>query len=200
MMVARMRRSEQVFAAILDPAHRVVARKRQGREDDLLRVEPRLRAEAAADIGGDDADAARLDLKKFGERDAHRVRRLGRGIDDDLVEPMVVKSDDGAAFERQPRLPVHAEFAGHGKRGGAGRSGDIAAFDKAFDIEIIAPALMHEGAAAPHVARRVHDWRQHLEIDGHGGCQILGLGAGRGETGGDRLADIAHLVDGQRRP
>ena len=55
MVVAGMRRGQQMLVAILDPAHRVVEFEGQRGEDDLLRIEPRLRAEPAADIGRDDA-------------------------------------------------------------------------------------------------------------------------------------------------
>ena len=111
MMVAGMRRGQQMLVAVLDPAHRVVEFQRQRGEDDLLRIEPRLGAEAAADIGRDDPDAALVDPENLADRDAHRVRRLGRGVDHDLVEPVVAIGQHAAALHRRTRLPVHAVFA-----------------------------------------------------------------------------------------
>ena len=89
MVVAGMRRGQQVLVAVLDPAHREVEFEGQRGEDDLLRIEPRLRAEPAADIGRDDAQLAQRHAEDFADRDAHRMRRLGRGIDHDLVEPVI---------------------------------------------------------------------------------------------------------------
>src|SRR5205085_1144470 len=95
-----------------------------------------------------------LDAEDLAERDPHRVRRLRRGIDDNLVEPVVAIGQDGAAFHRRAGLPVHAVFAGDGDLGGARRGLDVAALDRAFEIEVVAPALMHEmPAAAPHLMR-----------------------------------------------
>ena len=80
MMVAGMRRGQQMLVAVLDPAHRVVEFERQRGEDDLFRVEPRLGPEPAADIGRDDPDLALVEPRISADRDPHRVRRLGRGL------------------------------------------------------------------------------------------------------------------------
>ena len=50
-----------------------------------------------------------------------------------------------------------------------------------------------------HRRRGIDDRRQHLELDAHRSGEILGLGAGRRDAGGDALADIAHLLRGERR-
>src|SRR5205814_180051 len=148
MMVAGMSAGQQILAAVLDPAHGVIEFERQRREDDLLGIKPRLRAKPATDIGRDDPDAALLDPEDLAERDPHRVRRLRRGIDDNLVEPVVAIGQDGAAFQRRAGLPVHAVFAGDGDFRRARRGLDITALDHPFEIEVVAPALMHDMAAA----------------------------------------------------
>ena len=66
----------QMLAAILDPAHRMAAAHRQPRQADFLRQQDALVAEAAADIGRDDADLALLDAEAFGQAVAHDVRHL----------------------------------------------------------------------------------------------------------------------------
>ena len=199
-VVAGMGRGQQMLAAILDPAHRAIELQGQRRHDDFFRVEPRLWSEPAADIGGDDADAALLEIEDLAERDAHRVRRLGRGIDHDLVEPVVATGEHAAAFERRSRLPVHAEFARHGDFGSPRRGLDVAALEPVLEIEIVAPALVHRVAAAAQVAPRVDDRIEHLVIDADPLRQVFRFAAGQRNAGGDRLADIAHLVRGERRP
>ena len=134
------------------------------------------------------------------ECDAQGVRRLGRGIDNDLVEPVVAIGKHGAAFERRARLPLHAELAADRDFRRARRGFDVAAFDDALDVEVVAPVIVHQVAAAAHVARRVDDRVEHLEIDGDRVGEVFRLAARRGDAGGDRLADIAHLVGGERRP
>src|SRR3954452_9864783 len=101
MVVAGVRRRQEMLVAVLEPAHREIEFKRQRGEDDLLRIEPRLRAETAADIRGDDAYAALLQPEDLAERLPHRVRRLGRGVDHDLVEPVVAIGEYGPTFHRR---------------------------------------------------------------------------------------------------
>ena len=190
-----------MFVAILDPAHRMIEFERERGEDDLFRIEPRLRAEAAADIGRDDADAAQLDAENFADRDAHRVRRLGRGVDHDLVEPVVAIGEDAAAFHRRAGLPVHAVFAGHGDRRPRARRLRCRRPRSSAPEQVVAEATRARGAGLPPRSRaRIHHRVERLVVDRDGGGEVLGFGAGRRDAGGDRLADIAHLVGRERRP
>src|SRR5262249_40172175 len=100
MMVAGMGAGQEMFVALLDPPHRVTELQRQRSEHDFLGVQPRLGPEAAADIGSDDPDAALFDAKNFAQRDPHRVRSLGGGIDHNLVQTVVAISEHPAAFHR----------------------------------------------------------------------------------------------------
>ena len=100
MVVAGVRSRQQMLGAVLDPAHRMIEFQRQRRQDDLLGVEPRFGPKPAADIGCDDAYRAFVDGENLGNRDAHRVRRLGRGVDYDLIEPMVAIGEHRTPFER----------------------------------------------------------------------------------------------------
>jgi hypothetical protein len=100
MVVARVRRRQQMLGALLDPAYRMVELERQRCEDDLLRIEPGLRAETAADIGCHDPDATLIYAQNFAQCDAQRMRRLGRGINHHFVETVIATGEHGAAFER----------------------------------------------------------------------------------------------------
>ena len=77
-------------------------------EHHLLRREPRLDAEAAADIGRDDPDTPLLEPEHLRQAEAKGVRCLRRAVDDELVEAMVAIGKDRAALERHGRLAVHA--------------------------------------------------------------------------------------------
>ncbi len=199
-VIAGMRRSQQMLVTVLDPAHRVIELQCQCRQDDFFRVEPGLGPEPAADIGRDDADAALLEIENFGQCDAHRVRRLGRSIDHDLVEAVVAIGEHAAAFERRARLPLHAKFAGHRHSGRARRGIDVAVLQRMLDVEIVAPLLMYWVAASAHVARRVDHRFQYLEIDRNAAGEVFRLAARRRNAGGNGFADITHLVGGERRP
>ena len=148
MVIAGVRAGQQVFVAVLDPAHRLIELQRQCREDDLFRIQPRLGSEAAADIGRDHPDAALLDPEQLAERDAHRVRRLGRCIDHDLVQPVVAIRQHAAALHRRTRLAVHAVFAGDRDLGGARGGVDVAADDRPFLEQVVAEVVVHRRGTA----------------------------------------------------
>ena len=200
MMIAGMGAGQQMFVAILDPAHRMVEFQRQRGEDDLFRIQPRLGSEAAADIGRHDPDAALLDPENLAERDAHRVRRLGRGVDHDFVEPVVAIREHAAALHRCAGLPVHAVFAADGDLGVARGGFDVAAGDRPLLEQVVTEVFVHQGGAAGARRLCIHHRVERPVVDGDGSGEVLGFGAGRRDAGGDRLADIAHLVGRERRP
>jgi hypothetical protein len=200
MVVAGMGCGQQVLAAVFDPAHRIPELQRQCRQDNLLGIKPRLGPEPAADIGGDHPDCPFVDAEGLGDRDPHRVRHLSRGPDHDLVEPVVAVGKDRSPFERHTRLPVHPVLARYRDFGRARGALDVAAFEAALEVEVVAPLLVDQGRAAAHVAQRVDHGVEHLVIDGNQCCEVFGLAASRCDAGGDRFADIARLIGGQRRP
>src|ERR1700691_4256971 len=69
----------QMLTAVLQPAHRMIGVERQPSERDLLAAEQSLVAEAAADIGRNNAQAPVLDPKTFAQSGLHRMRKLRRG-------------------------------------------------------------------------------------------------------------------------
>ena len=189
-----------MLAAVLDPAHRVIELQRKRRQDDFLGVKSRLRAKPAADIGRNDANGALINAQILGNRDPHHMRRLGRGIDHDFIEPMVAIGEHSTPFERSARLPVHAVAACHSDLGRAGSGLNVAAFGRPLEIEIVARVLVDESNAAVHIADGVDHRVEYLVFDHDRGSQVLGLAPYWGDADSDGLADIAHFVDGQRRP
>ena len=75
-----------MLAPVLDPADGMAAAKREPAEADFLGKQNALVAEAAADVGRDDADAAFLQAEAFGEAGANDMRHLARGMEHELVE------------------------------------------------------------------------------------------------------------------
>jgi hypothetical protein len=79
-VVARVHRRDQVLAAILDPAHRMSDLHGDGGDRDVLRHQPVLAAEAAADVGRDHPDLVLGQAQRLGEaRSASRARPGWRG-------------------------------------------------------------------------------------------------------------------------
>ena len=99
--------AEQVLAAVLDPLHRPPRQLRQHAARDLLGEQVPLDAEAAADVGRDDADAVLGHPQRVGEARAHEVRDLRRRPDRQLVVGRVVLARCTPQFSSgMPELPV----------------------------------------------------------------------------------------------
>ena len=76
MVLAAIGAGREMLAAVLDPAHRMAATHRQPRQADFFRQQDALVAEAAADVGRNDADLALLHAEAFGKAAAHDMRHL----------------------------------------------------------------------------------------------------------------------------
>ena len=61
--------------------------KRVAHDSDLLGLEHALEAKAAADVGRDHADPALVEAKALASPE-RMMGGLGRGVDDELVEPL----------------------------------------------------------------------------------------------------------------
>src|SRR5260370_545159 len=125
-------------------------------------------------MGRDDANAGLFEREEFTERDPQRMRRLGGGVNHDFVEPMIAAGQDGAAFHRRPRLPVHAVFAFDDDFPAARSPLDIAPLDTPLLIQIFSPPLLHP--RTPASAWRCTGWPGRTRRDpasaGHPPCAI----------------------------
>ena len=68
---------DEMLAPVLDPAHRIARRGEPG-DANLLGVQHAFVAEAAADIGRDDAELALLEAEMAGKPGADDMRHLRR--------------------------------------------------------------------------------------------------------------------------
>ena len=101
----------EALAAVLDPPQRRAELARRPGQRHLLGEEDALVAEAAADIGSDDADLALVEPEALGEARAHDVGLLGGGVDDELAQARMPVGDDAAPFERAHHLARGPELA-----------------------------------------------------------------------------------------
>ena len=79
----------QVFGAVFDPLDRLAGGQSGDDGDDVAGVDGHLAAEAAADVGGDDADLRLGDAGDEGEDGADGVRSLGGHPDGELAADLV---------------------------------------------------------------------------------------------------------------
>ena len=86
-MLAAVGAGRELLITVFQPAHRTAEQARDAGADDLLGQQDALVAEAAADVGRDDAHLAFVEAEAIGQAALGDVRHLGRGGDDHLLEP-----------------------------------------------------------------------------------------------------------------
>src|SRR5262249_2832363 len=110
-VLAAIGAGNEMFAAILDPAHRVAAMHGEPAETNLFRQQDALVANPAANVRRDDADLALVKAETLGQSGSHDVRHLTSRVYRQLLEPRVPEADNAATFDRRDALPSGADLA-----------------------------------------------------------------------------------------
>ena len=198
MVLAAVGVGGEALAAVLEPAQRRPELARRPGERHLLGEQDALVAEAAADVGGDDADLAFVEPEALGEARADDVRLLGGGVEDELAQARMPAGDHAASLDRAHDLARGPELAGDG-HGGLGFDGLEVDVDAGGEEEVVAPGLVHQRRAGLARLQHVDDHGQRVEVELDLGGEVLGLGAGRGDAHRHRLADVADFAGRQDR-
>ncbi len=200
MMIASVSAGQQMFVALLNPAHRVIELKRQRREYDFLGIEPGFWSKSTTHIGRDDSDTTLLEPENFTERDTQRVRRLRRGINHDLIEPVIAIGENAATLHRSSGLSVHPVFAANRDVRGPHGGFEVAALERPLLEQVVAEVFVHK-AGASRARSRCSDHRvEWLKMNSDRGGEILSFCTRSRDAGGDRFADIPHFVSRKRGP
>ena len=203
-----VRERDHALGPRLRPAHRLPEPLREPADEQLLRPEVRLDAEAAADVGRDDAEVAELHAERAGEAELVLVRHLRR-------EPR----RQAAVFSDLGRRGAHLErAAGHARTDERVRDDHIAAVEERLvrlgrahvDGDVRAD-VREEQQLVLQCLVRIDDRGQRVVVDHH---QLGGVGARRpvvrdhdrddltdeaDDVLRDRRAQHARLDQGDRR-
>ena len=198
MVLAAVGTGHQMLAAVLYPAHRMPELPGQPGDGQLLGLHDALVAKAATDVGRDDPHLPLLELQMLGDAGADEVGRLRRRIDDELAHALVPVGETPRPFHGIHGLARHVVRARHldGRRLGHGI--DIVVTRRDHE-DVVAPLLVDQRRAGFLGVNDVGEDRQLVEIDNDLFRQVLGLGPGVGDAGGDHLAHVTHLVGGKGR-
>ena len=168
------------------------------RDRDLVAVDVELDAEPAADIGRHDADQMFRNPEIARQRVLLVPRRLVAAVHGERALARIVVGDDGAHFERDAAMAGEGEAALDDMRRPVERGFGIPGADRRGKAEIAAELRVDQRCIV--VERPVAHRRggQRLPLDRDLAGRVLGLGAGRGDDGGDRLALPDDAVDRDR--
>ena len=123
---------------------------------------------------------------------------LRRAVQDQLAEPGVPLRHEAAALDRRHDLARGPEFPRDLHRRGLGCCFDRA-IEAHFEIDVPFDSVVHQHAARFLGLEHVDDRRQFLILDDNLRRDVFGFGARVGDAHGDQFANVADLVDDERR-
>ena len=100
MLIARVRRGEEVLVPVLEPGNGAAQPASEPDEDDVFGKELHLLAEAAPDIGRDDAQIRFRHAERIGEPRAQHVRHLHRAGERHAAARLVPRCKPGARLQQ----------------------------------------------------------------------------------------------------
>ena len=197
-LLARVDVGQKGFAPARDeldgPAER--QRERAGRHVVLVDVD--LDAEAAADVGGDDPNALLAQAEELREHGLHHVRDLGRDPHRERARGGLVVGDQASRLERHARVTARRERA-HPHAPGVGEGAlDVPGGESRLVEDVVAELGMDQGRAGRHRALRREHRGQRLVLHLDQRRRVVGRRPALGGDRNDRLADVAHAIDGER--
>jgi hypothetical protein len=172
-------------------------RQRERADGHVILVDVDLDAEAAADVGGDDPDARLAQREELREDGLHHVRDLGRDPHRERACRGLVVGDQAARLER------HAGVAARGERARphAARAGecalDVAGREARLGEGVVAELGMDQWRAGGQPRLRGKHRGQRLVLDLDQRRRVVGGSPALGGHRDDRLADVAHALDGE---
>ncbi len=200
-VIAAMSIGEEGFAAVGDPLHRTVDAPRRPQRDHFLRVDENFRAEAAADIGRDDAQLVLgRHADEGGDDEPSDVRILRRVPQRQMAGPGIVLGN-GRAWLHSVRHQAIVDDI---------ELGDVVRrLERGVDRFGIAEMPLVDGIVGCDLVdlrgagllrrRRIGDRRQHGVVDFHLFRGIARLRQRFGDHHRHRIADMARFADGERR-
>ena len=201
-VVAAVRVGHEAFRALGGPFDRLAHLAGGPGDDRLLGVMVDLRAEAAADIGRDDAQPRLRDVQHEGaHQQPDHVRVLAGRIERVLAGRAVELADRGARLHRVRHEPVVDEVELDDPRRLGDRGIDRGRIAEVPVVADIAGRLVGQTCGAPgfsaSAASTTAGSTRVVDRDLLGG--VARLPEALGDHHRDRIADMAHPVDGEHR-
>ena len=200
-MIAAVRVRQERFGALRRPFDRPLDLLRRPGADRLFVVDENLGAEAAADVGRDDAQLVLgRDALKRRQHDPREMRVLAGRVERDDIGAFVIVAERGARLHRVGDRAIVDEIdLGHVLRRGKRRVGRGLVAEMPVEHCVVGGNLVHLRLARFGGARRVDDRRQNAVIDDDLLRRVPRLSVCIGDDDGDGIADIERLAVSKRR-
>ncbi len=199
-IVAALRVGQERFAAIRCPLHRPSQLARRIAGQHVLGIEERLHAEAAADIGRDDAEFRRFGLEHRAEQVLDQPAALRVGVQRPAIGGRIVVGDRGARFHGcDDDAVVHHCQAGDVRGRGEQRIGRRLVADLPVERDVALHVRPDEWRGGVGDVRQIGDRRLHVVVHRHQFGRVARGRGGFGDDERDGVADMAHGAVGERQ-
>ena len=191
---------EEGLGALAGPLHRPAEQARRPRRHRVLGVEERLHAEAAADVGREDAHLGSVDLERTGQDVGEQPAALRAGVQRDRARGGIEVGDRRARLDRVRDQPVvdHAQPGDVGRLGERGVDGGAIAV-LPVERQIVGHVVVHQWLAGLGCGFGIGHRGQRFVVDRDQLGRVLGLARGLGDHERDIVADMAYPIDAQHR-
>ncbi len=194
---AAVRQRDEVLRRVSDPGHGPAQPPGRGQRHCVLRGDPGLAAEAAADVRSDDAHLLLGDVQQAAGQRPEEVGHLRGDVHGEL-RALAGDDRDGVALHRHHGDALVDEAAAHD---------DVGALEHIASVSVeeargqVRPELVElHGRAGLQRRLRVDHGGQRLVVDHDRLGGVGGLGHGVRQHGDHGIAHEADLALGQRRP
>ena len=187
-----------VLDARLRPAHGHAKEPSYRGEGRVLGVDAELDAEASAHLRGDHPHQVLLEAEAGGDVVAQHVRRLGGRPQGEATRGGIGHGESGPRLHGHSAQPLaHHALPHHLVRLGEGGVG-LTHLDGRLVLDVVRRVVEELGRTRRHGRELIGYRGQGLPGDHHVGCSVHGRRLGGGDHRRHRLADVAHVADGQR--
>ena len=191
----------EAFGARVGPLDGPLQHPRGMQDGDVFGEHRRLHAERAADMAGQNAHILRLCAEHECEIGPHPEDALRRGAENPALRPLVPFADRRARLHRVDDNAVVDEVdCGDVRRLREGGIDRRRIAEQEVEGHVAGRLVVELRRAFGDGVLKLHHGRQRLDVEHNGFGGIAGRGRCLGDDKGDRIADIAHPVDGQGRP
>ncbi len=194
LLLALLRRGEHVLEAVLEPAHGPRHAPRDERDQDVLRIDDELGAEAPADVGRDHAHLVRRQVEEIRDELADLVRHLGGRPHRELAERGIPVRHEPARLHGLAPAASDAKRERGDARRRAKRGLDVPAGQGDPSGHVVGDVVVDGGRSG----RERLGGGERLVLDLDQLARVLGGVAAVRHHGGHRLADEPRAVAGEQ--
>ncbi len=191
----------EAAGALVGPFHRPSQHAGAVQDADIFRIDAGLHAERAADIAGEHAHFVGARAEDVHQRGLHAHDALARRMQCPFAGSGVEFADGGARLHGGDDHALVGGLQPRDMRGlGEGGGDFLGVAEMVVERQVVRHGIVEPRRARLHGCGGAEHRGERFDVEDHRLGGVLGLRQGFRDDAGDRIADEADFVGGQRRP